>query len=472
MFLLGGGSYLIGVGALLAEVSLFMNTAKFSGRAISTATGMLVLAGAMKIFASACEDFGQMNVGELVKGLGSIGVLLLEITAFTKLAGNAKGLTATGFALIEIGAAMKIFASAMDDFGSMSLAGIGKGLLAMGGALAEVANRQVLRVVLWDYDVTTYDRNIIQAFERENPDIRVDVISYRSEIYTSSVQTLLESGAQVDVVYVNQMAMLTELMEKGFSLPLDDLIQQDGIDLSNFLYPDALRNADGALMALPYRTDRFVLYYNRDMFDAAGIAYPDADMTWDALVDTALQLQRHLDKTSGQAERYSVFSIYIPTHWSEYLTSAPFSVDTMDLSQLRQGMQMLIALQQQGAMVPISEIRAQRGVQRLFENGNYGMYLSGTWLMHYLKLDQEAGSCTMYWGVTDRPHWAQMENVDAAWISALSINQNSQRVEAAWRFVQFVCGKAGAEIMVDHLMLPGYWNQEISALEYNYHWQK
>ena len=56
---------LIGVGALLAEVSLFMNTAKFSGRAISTATGMLVLAGAMKIFASACEDFGQMNVGEL-----------------------------------------------------------------------------------------------------------------------------------------------------------------------------------------------------------------------------------------------------------------------------------------------------------------------------------------------------------------------------------------------------------------------
>ncbi|WP_281693177.1 extracellular solute-binding protein [Agathobaculum desmolans] len=324
-------------------------------------------------------------------------------------------------------------------------------------------NRQVLRVVLWDYDVTTYDRDIIQAFERENPDIRVDVTSYRSEIYTSSVQTMLESGAQVDVVYVNQMAMLTELMEKGFSLPLDDLIQQDGIDLSNFLYPDALRNADGALMALPYRTDRFVLYYNRDMFDAAGIAYPDADMTWDALVDTALQLQRHLDKTSGQAERYSVFSIYIPTHWSEYLTSAPFSVDTMDLSQLRQGMQMLIALQQQGAMVPISEIRAQRGVQRLFENGNYGMYLSGTWLMHYLKLDQEAGSCTMYWGVTDRPHWAQMENVDAAWISALSINQNSQRVEAAWRFVQFVCGKAGAEIMVDHLMLPGYWDQEISA---------
>lgn len=130
---------LIGVGVLLAEVSLFMNAAKFSGRSVVTASGVLVLAGAMKVLASACKDFAQMGVGELVKGLSAIGAVLLEITAFTKLAGSAKGLITTGAAMIEIGAAMKIFASAMADFGWMSLAEIGKGLLAMGGALAEVA---------------------------------------------------------------------------------------------------------------------------------------------------------------------------------------------------------------------------------------------------------------------------------------------------------------------------------------------
>ena len=121
---------LVGVGVLLAEVSLFMNTAQFSGKSLTTAAGILVLASAMKVFASACKDFGQMNVGELVKGLSSVGTLLLEITAFTKLTGSAKGLMSTGLAMIEIGAAMKIFASAMADFGSMSLAEIGKGLLA------------------------------------------------------------------------------------------------------------------------------------------------------------------------------------------------------------------------------------------------------------------------------------------------------------------------------------------------------
>lgn len=130
---------LTGVGVLMTEVSLFTKKVTINKGAVTTATGILVLASAMKVFASACKDFGQMDVGELVKGLSSIGALLLEITAFTKLTGNAQGLISTGLAMIEIGAAMKIFASAMADFGSMSLEKIGKGLLAMGGALAEVA---------------------------------------------------------------------------------------------------------------------------------------------------------------------------------------------------------------------------------------------------------------------------------------------------------------------------------------------
>ena len=130
---------LTGVGGLMAEVSLFTNTVKINKGAVTTATGILVLASAMKVFASACKDFGQMNVGELVKGLSSVGAVLLEIVAFTKLTGNVKGLVSIGLAMIEIGAAMKIFASAMADFGGMSLEAIGKGLLAMGGALAEVA---------------------------------------------------------------------------------------------------------------------------------------------------------------------------------------------------------------------------------------------------------------------------------------------------------------------------------------------
>lgn len=130
---------LTGVGVLLAEVSLFLNTAKFSGKSINTAASIVVLSGAIKILASACNDFGQMDRGEIAKGLVSIGVLLLEIVAFTKLTENAKKTISTGIALIEIAASLKIFASVISSLGSLSWEAIAKGLIAIGGALAEVA---------------------------------------------------------------------------------------------------------------------------------------------------------------------------------------------------------------------------------------------------------------------------------------------------------------------------------------------
>lgn len=133
------GRGLTGVGVLMAEVSLFLNTAKFSAKAPLTATGIVILAAALKILASVCKDFAVMQWEEIGKGLTAIGALLLEIAAFTNLAGNAKHVISTGIALVAIGGAMKIFASAVSDFAAMQWDAIGRGLAAMGGALAEVA---------------------------------------------------------------------------------------------------------------------------------------------------------------------------------------------------------------------------------------------------------------------------------------------------------------------------------------------
>lgn len=133
------GRGLTGVGVLFAEIAVFLRVAKFNGKMISTATGIVILTAAMKVLASACKDFGQMEWGEIGKGLAGIGGLLAELAVFTNLAGNAKHVMSTGVALIAIGAAMKIFASAVKDFGQLQWDGIGRGLTAMGGALAEVA---------------------------------------------------------------------------------------------------------------------------------------------------------------------------------------------------------------------------------------------------------------------------------------------------------------------------------------------
>lgn len=130
---------LIGVGALLKEVSLFLSNTKFGPKAISNAIGMVIMAAAIRLLGNSVEFFGNLEWGVIGKGLTAIGLLLLELAAFTNLSGNAKHVFTTGLSLIFIAAAMNILAKAMSSFGNMEWDQIGKSLTAMGGALLEMS---------------------------------------------------------------------------------------------------------------------------------------------------------------------------------------------------------------------------------------------------------------------------------------------------------------------------------------------
>ena len=130
---------LIAIGVLMAELSIFLNTAKLDGKLTGTAFGIVILSSAMLILAKAVKNFGSMDWNEIGKGLTSIGLLLAELAIFTKLTGNVKNVMSTGVGLIAIAAAMKIFASAMKDFSGLNWEEIGKGLAGIGGVLLELA---------------------------------------------------------------------------------------------------------------------------------------------------------------------------------------------------------------------------------------------------------------------------------------------------------------------------------------------
>lgn len=129
---------LAAIGGLMAELALFLNFAKLDGKMTSTSMGILILSSAMVVLASAVKKFGGMSWEEIGKGLASVGALLLEVSAFTKLTGNAKKVISTATAMVILASSMKIFASAIKDFGTMSWERLGRGLAAMAGALAEV----------------------------------------------------------------------------------------------------------------------------------------------------------------------------------------------------------------------------------------------------------------------------------------------------------------------------------------------
>lgn len=128
---------LIGVGALMAGISLFLSNTKFDGKAMSTGVGIVLLAASMKIFASAVKDFSGMSWEELGRGLLGLAGALLAVTLAVNF--MPKNMVGIGVGLIAVSAAILILANALTQMGGMSWEQLGIGLIALGGSLALLA---------------------------------------------------------------------------------------------------------------------------------------------------------------------------------------------------------------------------------------------------------------------------------------------------------------------------------------------
>ena len=130
---------LISVGILMTEISLFMKSTNLSGMSISKSVGILILAGALNIFAIALKQIAEINIGMLIKGLATIAIVLKEVSMFINSMGDSKKVISTAIAMNLLGTAMLIFAEAVGKMGSMPIQEIAKGLLAMSGVLAIIS---------------------------------------------------------------------------------------------------------------------------------------------------------------------------------------------------------------------------------------------------------------------------------------------------------------------------------------------
>jgi hypothetical protein len=126
---------LVGVGVVLTQITLFSKFASASKGAIKNGIGLVLLAAAIKILASAVADFGNMDAGKLTQGLQALGGVLLILAIFNKISGSGINMIAVGAGLVILGAAMKIFASAISDLGNIPWDNLVRGLTGMAIAL-------------------------------------------------------------------------------------------------------------------------------------------------------------------------------------------------------------------------------------------------------------------------------------------------------------------------------------------------
>ena len=160
----------------------------------------------------------------------------------------------------------------------------------------------------------------IALYEDDNSDVLVQLEAVASRDYDGRLQTMLSANAAPDAIQLADES-IPEFVAQGDLVALDDYFPTDfdpAIYLPNLLTPGQV---DGDQYLLPKSYSTLAIYYNKALFDEAGVPYPEDDWTWDDLLDVALDLTQDLDDDNAP----DIWGIQLPATWTtgfEYWVAA------------------------------------------------------------------------------------------------------------------------------------------------------
>ena len=238
-------------------------------------------------------------------------------------------------------------------------------------AVPALAEDQVLTVVTWDATTTPYLDAQKTAFEESHPGVTIEYVDVASQDYAVKTTTMLEGGDTSDVFMIKEIDNLINWQAQGFAAPLDTT----GYDMSGFVGTEKNYAVDGVQYAIPFRSDFWVLFYNKDLFEAAGVELPTNDMTWDQYAELAKKMT---DKDKG---------IY-GTHYHTWLSAVANwavcdGVNTLadkNYDDLLYFYKLYQDLEDYGACMSFADLKASGlHYSAAFANGNIAMLPMGYW---------------------------------------------------------------------------------------------
>ena len=135
-----------------------------------------------------------------------------------------------------------------------------------------------LNWALWDKDSTAYWQALADGYMESHPNVTIEMTDLGSTDYMTQLATQLAGGnGELDVLSIKDIPGYSSLINLGLLEPLSGKLTTDESKFNGVL--DQLTAEDGNYYAVPFRSDFWVVYYNKDIFDQAGIEYPTNDMT-------------------------------------------------------------------------------------------------------------------------------------------------------------------------------------------------
>ena len=333
-------------------------------------------------------------------------------------------------------------------------------LLPLLGVTAFAEENKVLTVVTWDATTTPYLIAQKEAFEASHPGITLEYIDVASQDYGIKATTMLEGKDTSDVYMIKEIDDLIKWQAQGFTAPLQDYITASNYDLSGFVGTEVNYAVDGVQYAIPFRSDFWVLFYNKDLFDAAGEAYPTNDMTWDQYAELAKKMT---DKEKG---------IY-GTHYHTWLSAVANwavcdGVNTLadkNYDDLLYFYKLYQDLEDNGACMSYADLKAAGlHYSAAFANGNIAMMPMGYWYVSTLIGYNKDGTCNFNWGITAVPH-ADGVKAGSSFgnLTGAMINAASEQKDLAWEYVAWLGGEEGAAATASTGARPAWVSESVAA---------
>ena len=329
-----------------------------------------------------------------------------------------------------------------------------------GAASASGSGPVTLKWSVWDYSTTAYYDDFANAYKAKNPGVQFEFIDLGSADYNTVLLTQLAGGADLDLLTVKDIAGYSNMLRQNRLEPLNSYIRSANIDTRQYGGIIEQLTFNGEAYALPFRSDFYIIYYNKDLFDRAGVPYPTNDMT----LDQYDALARRVTQGSGASKVYG-------THYHTW----PFMVwhfGLMDGRTITDGTydflaphyERVVKQQDDGIVMGYSTIRTSgTHYSGVFFNSQIAMMHMGSWFIATQIATVARGEASSTnWGIVKYPHPAGVQaGTTLGSVTGIGVNRNSRNKDAALDFMKFISGPEGAAIIAKTGNFPAIMSPEV-----------
>lgn len=281
---------------------------------------------------------------------------------------------------------------------------------------------------------------MIELFQQEYPNITVEEQPVPPDGYDQQILAAIAAGSPPDV-FVSGDVFVAPFIENGVARNLSPFFEADPDLSEEDFYPtvlDYFRGPDGNVYMMPDAIDVQRLYYNRDLFDAAGVAYPTDEWTWQDFKDAAAALTQGegVDKTYGFFAD-SWWAVWLPYVWQNAgdILSEDGVTCTLNEPEAVEALEWFGDFIRQGYS-PSPEEMAGLGMGGwdLFVTGRVAMFQSGGWDIP--GFEQEA---PFAWSMSTLPEGE--EEATFLHLTNYVMANGTDNPDAAWAFLKFLASE-------------------------------